>query len=94
MKINYLTSKTSRKVNALSGVLPYISLPKKKKPVNSFFDSQFSFWPLIWMFHSLFINNKINFLQERCLRLLKGYKSSFEKLSEKDKSVTIHTGNL
>ena len=47
------------------------------------------------MFHSCIINNKINRLHERCLRLLYGDKlSSFEKLLEQDKSVTIHTRNL
>ena len=40
-------------------------------------------------------NNKINRLYERSLRLLHGDKSSsFEKLLEQDKSVTIHTRNL
>ena len=38
---------------------------------------------------------KLNRLPERCLRLLYGDKSSsFEKLLEKDKSVTIHSRNL
>ena len=47
------------------------------------------------MFHSRIINNKINHLHERCLRLLYGDKSlSFEKMLEQDKSVTIHTRNL
>ena len=46
------------------------------------------------MFHGCIINNKINRLHERCLRLLYGDKtSSFEKLLEQDKSVTIHTRN-
>ena len=47
------------------------------------------------MFQVVLINKKINFLQWRCLRLLKVDKlSSFEKLVEKEKSVTIHTRNL
>ena len=47
------------------------------------------------MFRSRIINNKINHLHERCLRLLCGDKSSpFEKLLKQDKSVTIHTRNL
>ena len=52
-------------------------------------------FPLIWIFHSRIINNKVNRIHERCLRLLCGDKSSsFEKLLEQDKSVTIHTRNL
>ena len=55
--------------------------------MNSFFNSQFSYCPLIWMFHSRIINNKINRLHERCMRLIYGDKtSSFEELLEQDKS--------
>ena len=47
------------------------------------------------MFHSRMINNEINRLHERCLDLLYGKKStSFEKLLEQDKSITLHTRNL
>ena len=47
------------------------------------------------MFHSRTINNKINRLYERYLRLIYGDKtSSFEQLLEQDKSVSIHTRNL
>ena len=63
--------------------------------MSSFFNSQFNYCPLKWMFHSRIINNKINRLHEMCLCLLCGDKSpSFEKLIEQDKSVTIHTRNL
>ena len=63
--------------------------------MNSFFNSQFSYCPLIWMFHSRITNNKINRLHERCMRLIYGDKtSSFEELLQKDKSVSIHTRNL
>ena len=93
--LNDIISKASRKVNALSRVMPYMSLSKKKKLVSSLFISQFNYCPLIWMSHSRIINNKIIRLHERCLRLLYGDKSSsFEKLLEQDKSVTIHTRNL
>ena len=41
------------------------------------------------------MNNKINRLHERCLRIICSNKtSSFEKLLEKGGSVTIHTRNL
>ena len=47
------------------------------------------------MCHSRTVNNKINRLYERCLRIIHSEKtSSFEKLLEKDGSVTIHTRNL
>ena len=72
-----------------------MKLSKKKSLVSSFFNSQFNYCSLIWMFHSRITNNKINRLHERSLRLLYGNNSSsFEKLLEQDKSVTIHTRNL
>ena len=93
--LNDKISKASRKVKALSRVMPYMSLSKKKKLVSSFFNSQTNYCPLIWMFHSRVINNKIDCLHERCFRLLHGDKSSsLEKLLEQDKFVTIHARNL
>ena len=97
--LNDIISKASRKIKALSRVMPHMSLSKKKKLVSSFFNSQTNsqtnYCPLIWMFHSRVIKNKINRLHERCFRLLHGDKSSsFEKLLEQDKSVAIHARNL
>ena len=68
--LNGIISKASCKINVLSTVILYMSLSKKKKLMNSFFNSQFNYCLLIWMFHSRIINNKINRLYERCLRLL------------------------
>ena len=47
------------------------------------------------MFHSHSINNKINRLQERVLRIVyNDFKSSFKNLLEKDGTVSIHVKNL
>ena len=63
--------------------------------MNSFFTSQFNYCPLTWMCHSRTMNNKINRLHERWLRIVYSDKtSSFERLLEKDGSATIHTRNL
>ena len=44
--------------------------PVKRKPImNAFFKSQFSNSPLTWMINSRKLNNKINRLHERCLRV-------------------------
>ena len=89
--LNDIISKARRKVNALSRVMSYMNLSKKKKLVSSFFNSQFNYCSRIWMFHNRIINNKINHLHETCLHLLYGVKSSSsEKLLDQDKSVTIH----
>ena len=38
--------------------------------MNAFFNSQFNYCPVIWMYHSRVLNNKINRLHERCLRII------------------------
>ena len=59
--------------------------------MNAFFNSQFSYCPLVWMYHSRALNNKINRLHERCLRLIYNDKQlTFEELLEKDDSVSVH----
>ena len=59
--------------------------------MRAFVTSQFQYCPSVWMFHSRKMNNKINRLQERALRIAyKGYASSFLSLLEKDGSLTIH----
>ena len=63
--------------------------------MNSFFKSQFSYCPLVWMCHSWTINNKINHLHERCLHVIYNNKiSSFKELLERDRSVPIRNRNL
>ena len=63
--------------------------------MKSFFTSQFSYCPLIWMFHSRTLNNRINNIHERALRLTyKDNQSSFKERLEKDHSVTVHHKNL
>ena len=93
--LNNIISKVSRKVNALSRAVPYMRVSKRKILLNSFFNSQFSYCPLIWMFYSRIMNNEINWLRERCMWLIyKDKTSSFEELLEQDKSVLILTRNL
>ena len=49
----------------------------------------------IWMFHSRNLNNEINRLHERCLRVIYNDKtSSFEQLLEKDSSVSMQHRNI
>ena len=93
--LNNIISKVSRKVNALSRAVPYMRVSKRKILLNSFFNSQFSYCPLIWMFYSRIMNNEINWLRERCMWLMyKDKTSSFEELLEQDKSILILTRNL
>ena len=71
---------------------------KKKRRIlmNAFITSQFSYCPLVWMSHSRTMNNRINKIYEKALRLV--YKDetnlSLDDLLKKDKSVSIHQRNL
>ena len=47
------------------------------------------------MFHYRFLNNKINWLHERCLRIIYNDKrSTFEEPLAKDNSVSVHHNNI
>ena len=93
--VSNLCKKASTKINALARVFPYMPLNQKKTLMNAYFLSQFGYCPLVWMNHGRVLNNRINSLHERALRLVYGdYKSSFAELLEKDNSVTIHQRNL
>ena len=90
-----LCKKANRKLQALTRVSKYITLNKRRILMKSFLISQFNYCPLIWMIHNRVVNNKINHIHERALRIVyDNYGSSFENLLNKDKSVTIHRCNL
>ena len=53
---------------------------EKKLLYISFIEAQFKYCPITWMFFSRSCNNKINKLQERALKLVYDYESSFDVL--------------
>ena len=58
--------------------------------MKSFFEPQFGYCPLVWMFYRRGVN-KINHLHERALRIIcKDNISTFEELLEKDGSYYIN----
>ena len=72
-----------------------MDLAKRKSLMKAFVTSQFNYCPLIWMFHSRQLNNRINKIQERALRLVyRDNKLAFDDLLKLDNSVTIHQRNL
>ena len=69
-------------------------LEKRRTLIKAFLESQFNNCPLIWMFHSRTLNNKINRIREKALRTVHSdYNSSFNELLDKDDSFTIHQRN-
>ena len=62
-----------------------MELPKRCILMNDFFKAQLNYCPAIWMFHSCSLNNEINRLHERCLRIIYNDKrSTFEELLAED----------
>ena len=83
------------KVTALARMVKIIPLEKKRLLMKAFIESQFSYCPLIWMFCSRKMNDKINHIHERALRLVyDDYTTSFNELLKRDNSVTIHHRNI
>ena len=63
--------------------------------MKALFELQFGYCPLIWIFHSRGVNNKINHLQERLLPIVyKDNISSLEDSLKKNRSFTIHQRNF
>ena len=66
--------------------------------MKTFIESQFNHCPLLWMFHNRTMNNTINRLHKRALRVIyndeKNDKFSFKDLLDQDGAMSIHDRNL
>ena len=86
-----LSKKASQMLYAFARVVNCIDLAKSKSPIKEFITSLFNYCPLIWMFHSRQLNNRISKIYERVLRIVyKDNKLTFNDLLRLDNSVTIH----
>ena len=93
--VSKLCQKGSNKLYALARISPYMDHNKLRTLMKAFITSQFQYCSLVWMFHNRQLNQKINKIQERALRITyKDTESTFSDLIQKDCAVTIHTGNL
>ena len=93
--VSNLCTIASQKLHALSRISNYMTLQQRKIIMKSFILSQFGYCPLVWMFHSRKLNNRINNIHERALRLVfQDNYSSFDFLLKKDNSFTIHKRNI
>ena len=93
--VENVCKKAGQKLHALARVTKFMDQEKLQTVMNAFILSQFSYCPVIWMFHDRNVNNKINKIHERALRIaFKDTSSNFEELLIKAASVTIHQRNL
>ena len=87
--------KQVRNYTLLHEILHYRDLNKRKRNLKkASITTQFSYCLLIWMFHCRNLNNKINWIHERALRLVYQNNLSFSELLNLDNSVTVHQKNL
>ena len=94
--VNTPLKKASKKYHALARVCNYMDTKKRRVLMNAFVSFQFFYCPLVWMYHSRTLNNRIKKIPEKALRVV--YKEetflSFDDLLKSDKSVIIHQKNL
>ena len=90
-----LCKKGNQKLHAIARISKYLNEDMLKLVMTTFIQSQFNYCPLVWMFHNRKLNNKINRLHERALRIVyKNENLTFQEILDKDHSVTIHHRNL
>ena len=93
--VNFMCKIASQKLYAPARLAPFMDLKQKRNIMKTFVESQFGYCPLIWMFHSRGLNNKINRIHERALRITYRDKSSTsQELLEKDSFTSIHHRNI
>ena len=94
-RVNSMCKKASQKLYAHARIATFMHLKQRSNIMKAIVKSQFGYCPLIWMFHSKRLNNKINRIHERALRITcKDKCSTFQELLEKDNSLSIHHRNV
>ena len=84
--VTNLCNKTSKKIQALARVFPYMPETQRKLLMNAYFLSQIVHCLLVWMnYNKVFIYNCINRLRERALSIKRDFSLTFSELLIKDK---------
>jgi len=93
--VSNLCTKASQKLHALSRVSKFMTFNQRKIIMETFFLSHFGYCPLVWMFHSRTLNNRINRLHKRALQIVfNNYESSYDELLNISGSFKIHERNI
>ena len=87
-----LCKRTSKKINALARVNNTWTI--RKILMNAFFDSQFKYCSLIWMFHSHTDKRQFDRLHERCLKIFITINSHQLRSYLKKTALYIHERNF
>ena len=93
--VSSLRRKVGNKLFVLARLSNFMSFKQRHILFKTFIESQVGYCPLVRMFHSRKVNNKINHLYECSLLIVyKDNYSSYVDLLLKDKSFTIHQRNI
>ena len=93
--IKSLCSKASQKLFVLKGFSNLLDEQKKNLLFNSIIKSQFSYFPLVWMFYLGRSSSLVNNVHERALRIVSDdHNSSYSELLMTKKEHTIHQQNI
>ena len=88
--ISSICTKANKKSYTLGRITSFMSFEKRRTLMKAFIESQFNYCPLVWMFHSITMNNKINYIHERALRLVySDHVSPFDELLKKNRSIQV-----
>ena len=93
--IKSLCKKAGQKFSAPARTNHYLTQGQKLLLLNSVVKSQFSYCSLIWMFNSRYLNNALNSIHERLLRLIyNDYQLPFDRILDDNKQKNIHQKNI
>ena len=88
-------SKVNRKLTILIRMFKFLTFKNRTVFIKAYFESQFKYCPLVCMFHRTQVNNKINRLHDRALRMIyEDSTSLFDTFLEKDMSLSVHDRNI
>ena len=94
-QVKSICKEAGQKLHALSRISHFLDTEQLKRIMRAFILSQFNYCPLVWMFCNRTLDNKVNRIHERALRITyKDMRSDFDTMLLRDNAVTIHTRNL
>ena len=69
--VSNICKQESKKLHVLSRICKFMTQDKCRMIMKAFIDTQFSYCPLVWIFHgNSRINNTMNKIHERALRMV------------------------
>ena len=87
--------KVNQKVNGFARIACSLKFDQRKLLLNGFITSQFSYAPVVWVFHNRKLNNHRNRIHGRALRIVyQDHNLTFDELLAKDCFFKIHNCNF